>query len=134
MRATRAVRDWLVDSARPTSRGGRRCSTRRNPTAELDARIEALHAFGPGTDEHLMGDLLGYWRRERRVVAADACRLSIADENEQMESPAVITRLTYRGSEAAVQRQDRQAAEVAVGALHVPAATDRRRTSRPARS
>ena len=55
---------------------------------ELDARIEALHAFGPGTVEHLMGDLLGYWRRERRVVAADSLRLSMADEHEQLESPA----------------------------------------------
>ncbi len=48
------------------------------PDAALDARIEALHAFGPGTVEHLMGDLLGYWRRERQVVNADAYRLSIA--------------------------------------------------------
>ena len=44
-----------------------------------------------------MGDLLGYWRRERRVVAADSLRLSMADEHEQLESPRAISRLTYLG-------------------------------------
>ncbi len=37
---------------------------------ELDARIAALHAFGPGTPEHLLGDLLGYWVRECRAYKA----------------------------------------------------------------
>ena len=32
---------------------------REEPAGDLDARIEALHAIGPGTDEHLVGDLLG---------------------------------------------------------------------------
>ncbi len=59
------------NSARRRCRGVRRCSTSTSRDPELDARIEALHAFGPGTDEHLMGDLLGYWRRENSAVAAD---------------------------------------------------------------
>ena len=44
-----------------------------------------------------MGDLLGYCRRERRVVSADAYRLSIADEADQFESVSAITRLTFQG-------------------------------------
>ena len=31
---------------------------------ELDEQVEQLHAFGPDTPEHLLGDVLGYWRRE----------------------------------------------------------------------
>ena len=66
---------------------------------ELDARIEALQAFAPGTPEHLMGDLLGYWRRERRVVAADCLRLSMADELDQFESLGAIARIELHGFE-----------------------------------
>ena len=66
---------------------------------ELDARIEALHAFAPGTHEHLMGDLLGYWRREGRVVAADCLRLSMADEHDKLESLGAIARVEFQGFE-----------------------------------
>ena len=127
VRATRALRDWLV-TQRPTDIAWRAAVIgQEEPDAELDARIEALHAFGPGTVEHLMGDLLGYWRRERSVVNADAYRLSIADEADQFESLAAITRLSFAGHRGPVQREDRQEAEVAGGALHVPAAAARRR-------
>ena len=46
-----------------------------------------------------MGDLLGYWRRERQVVNGDAYRLSIADEADQFDSLGAITRLTFEGFE-----------------------------------
>ncbi len=99
VRATRALRDWLV-TQRPADVPWRAAVLgREEPAAELDDRIEALHAFGPGTVEHLMGDLLGYWRRERQVVNADAYRLSIADEADQFESLSAIARLTFRGFE-----------------------------------
>jgi predicted RecB family nuclease len=96
VRATRALRDWLV-AQRPAVMPWRSAVLGRDePDAELDARIEALHAFGRDTVEHLMGDLLGYWRRERRVVNADAYRLSIADEADQLDSLSAITRLTFQ--------------------------------------
>jgi predicted RecB family nuclease len=109
VRATRALRDWLV-TQRPVGMPWRPAVLGRDePDAELDARIEALHAFGPGTVEHLMGDLLGYWRRERRVVSADAYRLSIADEVEQFESLSAITRLTFQGFEPQVLKNGKPA-------------------------
>ena len=99
VRATRALRDWLV-MQRPADVPWRAAVLgREEPDAPLDERIVALHAFDPGTVEHLMGDLLGYWRRERQIVNADASRLSIADEVEQFESLSAITRLTFRGLE-----------------------------------
>ncbi len=97
VRATRAVRDWLIDH-RPDEVAWREAVLEPEPPdAELDERIEALHARGRGTPEHLMGDLLGYWRREKRVVAADCLRLSMAEEHEQMESPGAIARLRFEG-------------------------------------
>ncbi len=99
VRATRALRDWLVDH-RPADLSWRPAVT--EPIAddrELDERIERLHEFEVGTPEHLMGDLLGYWRRERSVVAADCLRLSMADEHDQLESPSAIARLAFDGFE-----------------------------------
>ncbi len=105
VRATRALRDWLV-TQRPAGVPWRDAVLgREEPDAELDTRIEALHAFGPDTVEHLMGDLLGYWRRERQVVNADAYRLSITDDADQFESPSVIARLTFRGLEPQVSER-----------------------------
>ncbi|MBT5756481.1 MAG: TM0106 family RecB-like putative nuclease [Acidimicrobiaceae bacterium] len=99
VRATMAVRDWLIDH-RPDDVDWRDAVLEPEvDDEELDARIEALHAFGPGTDEHLMGDLLGYWRRERKVVSADCLRLSMADEHDQIESLGAIARLTFEGFE-----------------------------------
>ncbi len=99
VRATRALRDWLV-TQRPAGVPWRPAVLGMDePDAALDGRIEALHAFGPGTVEHLMGDLLGWWRRERQVVSADAYRLSIAPQADQFESLSAITRLTFRGLE-----------------------------------
>ena len=99
VRATMAVRDWLIDH-RPDDVAWRDAVLEPEVAdEELDARIEALHAFGPGTVEHLMGDLLGYWRRERKVVAADCLRLSMADEVDQFESLGAITRLSFEGFE-----------------------------------
>ena len=99
VRATRALRDWLVGQ-RPAGLSWRAAVLDTyEPDAELDDRIEALHAFGPGTIEHLMGDLLGYWRREKSAVAADVYRLATADEAEQFDSLSAIARLSFVGTE-----------------------------------
>ncbi len=105
VRATRALRDWLVAQRPPDAAWRPAVLGLDEPDAELDARIEALHAVGIGTVEHLMGDLLGYWRRERQVVSADAYRLSIADEANQFESPAAIARLEFRGLKEQVSQK-----------------------------
>ncbi len=97
VRATLAVRDWLVEH-RPAGLPWRPAVLEPAVTdPDLDARIEALHAYGAGTHEHLMGDLLGYWRRERRVVAADCLRLSMADPDDQLASPGAIGGLSFQG-------------------------------------
>lgn len=99
VRALRAVRDWLVDQ-RPTDAPWRAAVLDTyEPDPEVDARIDALHAYGPETVEHLMGDLLGYWRRESSVVSGDTYRLSVADHADQLESPSAIAGMEYVGDE-----------------------------------
>ncbi len=95
VRATRAVRDWIA-TRHPAGESWRASSLDPvEPDPELDRRIEALHKFAVGDPEHLLGDLLGYWRRERRAVAADAYRLSIADEDDQLAAPKAISGLSF---------------------------------------
>lgn len=99
VRATMAVRDWLVEH-RPDDMDWRDAVLEPAVSdRELDARIEVLKALAPGTAEHLMGDLLGYWRRERKVVAADCLRLSMAEDRDQFDSLGAITKLTFEGFE-----------------------------------
>jgi len=70
VRSTRALRDWLLER-RPTDLAWRVATLDPQDAApELDAKVEALHGFGSGTPGHLLGDLLGYWRRERRASLA----------------------------------------------------------------
>lgn len=96
VRATRDVRDWLL-AQRPADAEWRPTTLDVIEQDEArDERIERLHAHGPGTPEHLMGDLLGYWRRERRAVAADAYRLAVADIADRRESPSAIVDLEFR--------------------------------------
>jgi predicted RecB family nuclease len=64
VRATRALRDWLVEQ-RDDAHDWRDAELAPDELPEeLEARVAALKAFGPGTDEHLLADVLGYWQRE----------------------------------------------------------------------
>jgi predicted RecB family nuclease len=97
VRATKALRDWLIEQ-RPVELPWRPAVLDVYVAdAELDERIERLHTCRPGSVEHLMGDLLGYWRREKRAVAVEAQRLSVAADADQMESSSVVARLKYVG-------------------------------------
>lgn len=96
VRATRAVRDWLL-AHRPDGVEWRSAVLDQvESDPELDARIEALHQYPVGSPEHLMGDLLGYWRRERRAAAADTYRLAVADRADQIDSPRAIAGLSFQ--------------------------------------
>lgn len=96
VRATRAVRDWLVAHRPDTIEWRAAVLDQVESDPELDARIEALHRHPVAGPEHLMGDLLGYWRRERRAAAADTYRLATADRTDQIESPRAIAGLSFQ--------------------------------------
>jgi predicted RecB family nuclease len=65
VQATMALRDWLVQQ-RPVALAWRD-AVDDVPVYELDTDelVEGLKRFGDASPEHLLGDLLNYWRRER---------------------------------------------------------------------
>ena len=64
VRATMALRDWLVRH-RPAELPWREAVLEPDPDRpELDEHIALLHECDPDSAEYLLGDLLGYWRRE----------------------------------------------------------------------
>jgi predicted RecB family nuclease len=70
VRATKALRDWLIQ-LRPADLPWRDAVLEPDDSIpELDEQVELLHAHGPDTPEHLLGDLLGYWRREWKAHLA----------------------------------------------------------------
>ena len=97
VRATKAFRDWLVDH-RPSGLGWRAAVLEPDEgIPELDEQVEALHAFGPDTPEHLLGDVLGYWRREWLAHIAPKRVKSQADPSTVLDDPEVLAGLTPVG-------------------------------------
>lgn len=93
VRATRALRDLLVE-LRPEGADWRPAYLEPDEGApELDAQVTALHAYGPGTVEHLLGDVLGYWRREWLAAVAPKLALCQADSAKLLDDPEVLTGL-----------------------------------------
>lgn len=63
--ATRALHEWLLDQ-RPTELAWRDPRLEvLEPAYDTDQLVEELHHHGESSAEHLLGDLLNYWRRER---------------------------------------------------------------------
>ncbi len=65
VRATRALRDWLV-ARRPRDLAWREAIfVRETYELDTDELVEGLHRYPESGPEYLLGDLLNYWRRER---------------------------------------------------------------------
>ncbi|MDP3714561.1 MAG: TM0106 family RecB-like putative nuclease [Mycobacteriales bacterium] len=106
VRATRALRDWLVGVRAEGLAWRHAVLDPDDELPELDEQVAALHAFGPETPEHLLGDVLGYWRREWKAHLAPLlarCGASTTDLFEDPEALAglhsgvVVERLGARG-------------------------------------
>ncbi|MHB1089308.1 MAG: TM0106 family RecB-like putative nuclease [Acidimicrobiales bacterium] len=63
--ATKELRDWLI-TQRPTDLAWREAMLDTDELEfDTDEMVEQLQQFGADRPEHLLGDLLNYWRRER---------------------------------------------------------------------
>ncbi len=62
VRATWPCGTGWSSTDRTACRGARRRSSRSDDHPRARRAGRALHAFGPGTPEHLLGDVLGYWQ------------------------------------------------------------------------
>ncbi len=97
VRSTLTLRDWLV-GRRPEGLPWRASSIEpEEGIPDLDAQVAQLHEHGPGTPEHLLGDLLGYWLRERRANKAPKVAKTAMDTPTLLDELDVIAGLTYLG-------------------------------------
>lgn len=97
VRATRALRDWLVEQ-RSHETPWRDAVLEADPGyPELDERIAALHAYEPGTAEHFLGDVLGYWTREWWAYLGPKKAQLQADPPDLLDDPEVIAGLRPTG-------------------------------------
>jgi uncharacterized protein len=97
VRATRALRDWLVDH-RPEGTVWRAAElVPEEGFPELDELVAQLHEFGPDTTEHFLGDVLGYWRRESLAHVAPLLARCQGDPAELLEDPDALASLTPIG-------------------------------------
>jgi uncharacterized protein len=95
VRATRALRDWLLEQ-RPADLEWREATTEA-PSHELDtdALVEGLRTFGPESPEHLLGDLLNYWGRERSADVAPKFASLSSDFGSLYVDPDYIANLSF---------------------------------------
>lgn len=97
VRATSAVRDWLVQQ-RPVDLPWRvAVLDPADDLPELDARVEQLHALGPDSPEHLLGDVLGYWRREWKAFLAPGLASCAGDPADVAADPGLVGPLAVAG-------------------------------------
>ncbi len=91
VRATLALRDWLI-TQRPTELEWRVAviELAESKYPDIDALVEALHAFPAGTAEYLLGDLLGYWLREGRAVFGNMIAKTGYDLSAQLDDPEML--------------------------------------------
>ena len=124
VRATRALRDWLLER-RPDLPWRAAVLEPEDHQAELNEQVAALHAFGQQTPEHLLGDILGYWRRERRAnLAPKLGKLtqdipSLLDEDDcigGLVCTGPVERLTKSGNRSKVNGMGFSFPEQEVGA------------------
>jgi predicted RecB family nuclease len=102
VRATRALRDWLVDH-RSADLPWRAAELEPDSfLPELDEMVAALHAAGPGSTEHLLGDVLGYWRREHSAYVTPLRARCASAPEDLLDDPEAVAGLVCVGLEERV--------------------------------
>ena len=96
VRATLALRDWLL-AQRPDDLPWRAALVEQAESTypDIDAQVEALHAFPVDSPEHLLGDLLGYWLRESRAVFGGMVAKTAYDLGAQLDDTEVLAGLEF---------------------------------------
>lgn len=113
VRATLALRDWLV-GLRPDAVDWRAPYLEADEGyPELDALVAALQVFEAGTPERLLGDLLGYWLRERRACTAPKVAKTGLDTPDLLDDPEAIAELELLGTEVPMGRKGKALTPVA---------------------
>jgi predicted RecB family nuclease len=96
VQATMALRDWLL-TQRPVDLPWRAAFIEPGETTypDIDAQVEALHAFALDSTEHLLGDLLGYWLREDRAMFGGLVAKTQYELSAQMDDLDMLAGLRF---------------------------------------
>jgi predicted RecB family nuclease len=102
--ATLALRDWLV-AQRPSQTPWREAVIEIDDISlDTDELVEGLKGFGPDSPEHLLGDLLNYWRRERSANVTPKFAKAASDFADLYGDRDYIANLQFEGFEEATSR------------------------------
>jgi predicted RecB family nuclease len=102
--ATMALRDWLLAHRPDVSSWREAVLEEPEHVYDTDALVERLKHFGEQSPEHLLGDLLGYWRRERIANTEPKFAEAASDFTALYRNPDFIANLHFRGFEETVSR------------------------------
>ncbi len=99
VRSTKILRDWLIVH-RPEGLRWRDAELPEyDNNAELDELEFNLLAFDQGTIQHLLGNLIGYWKRERSAQMTPLRALVAQPAADLVDEPTVITNLEIKTRE-----------------------------------
>ncbi len=95
VRATRALHRWLLDQRPADAEWRVAVLDGYEDDPDLDLLAEQLLTSDPGTPEHLLGDLLGYWRREVIADLGPKFAKLEADTHELLDACDVVADLQF---------------------------------------
>jgi predicted RecB family nuclease len=95
VRATQALRDWLVVNRPPETAWRAAYIEPEEDSRELDEIVVQLHARGG--DAYFLGDLLGYWSREKRAYLGPKIAKLTGDVEDQITDSEIIGELIWQG-------------------------------------
>lgn len=99
VRATMALRDWMLEN-RPAETPWRdSILLKPEKDEERSELVEAMLGFAPGTPEHLVGQLLGYWDREWKAAFGPTLMMLADDPDSAFEMGNTIGGLVFQGFE-----------------------------------
>jgi predicted RecB family nuclease len=99
VRATMMLRDWLIER-RPIELEWRDAVIESVPyELDTDELVEGLKSFGEHSPEHLLSDLLNYWRRERSANTTPKFAEAASDFGALYGDRDFIANLTFEGFE-----------------------------------
>jgi len=102
--ATMALRDWIVER-RPRDMAWRDAQFEVvDEPLDTDELVEGLKSFGEHSPEHLLGDLLNYWRRERSANIEPLFAEAALEFAALYDDPDFIANLQFQGFEEGVSR------------------------------
>jgi uncharacterized protein len=95
VRATRALREWLIVNRPPETAWRAAYLEPEEDTRELDETVVQLHARGGHA--HFLGDLLGYWSREKRAYLGPKIAKLAGNVEDQITDSEIIGELICGG-------------------------------------